>query len=72
MIMQCFRTRIGCAINTTSHAEGYHSSLKVKPCPIRMLIAACMDLCTTAFTLDDIPAMPTSSLHATAAQTWKD
>lgn len=27
--MQIFRTQVGCAINTTSHIEGYHSSLKV-------------------------------------------
>jgi hypothetical protein len=29
MIMQIFRTTAGCPINTTSHIEGYHGSLKV-------------------------------------------
>jgi hypothetical protein len=29
MIMQVFRTLIGCSINTTSHIEGWHSTLEV-------------------------------------------
>lgn len=29
LIMQIFRTEAGCPINTTSHIEGYHGSLKV-------------------------------------------
>ena len=29
MIMQVLRTLIGCSINTTSHIEGYHITLKV-------------------------------------------
>ena len=29
MIMQVFRTLVGCSINTTSHVEGWHGTLKV-------------------------------------------